>query len=123
MKILLLLLTLSFVTSAATDYDFLTENQRQEVLDAIDNTCGDTWCEADFDFEFHDIICSAKMKTCTVTMDLTDTYDEDNLETFPVSCTMTNLSKFSDILEATSPNYFELRLEFYEDISDCLAEY
>lgn len=43
-----------------------TRAQERLVLDAIDDLCGDTWCEGDYAFEFRDFSCDAKRASCTL---------------------------------------------------------
>src|SRR5689334_6137560 len=44
----------------------LTAAQAKTVLHLIDNTCGDTWCDGDFDFGFKKIVCQPTRNSCTL---------------------------------------------------------
>ena len=130
MNKLIIILTLLFSTSSFAK-DFLTESQGQTVLTSIDNICGNTWCEGDFDFSFDEVICDSKTSSCKITMDLINMdacYDDngDSIEgCIPArhtgSCTISGVSSFHDIIDAEL-DYEQLAWKFYENLTDCISD-
>lgn len=116
MKVIILFFVLILSANAA---EFLTASQKAHTLTAIDNICGDTWCEGEFDFSFDKINCDDQSKTCTVWMRLYDGYEEREAgeATFSGSCTIDKLSKKEDIYKGE-----HLVIRFYEDLTDCITD-
>ena len=50
----------------------LTAKQAKDVLTMLDDTCGDSWCEGDFDWQFQKLTCDFGKKSCTLTVLITD---------------------------------------------------
>src|SRR5262245_7582380 len=79
-------------TSNVTDDRLLTEDEEKQVLTEIDNICGDTWCEGDFDFSFNALDCRTTTSSCRFDFELIDrVYDDagDQLleeHRYPASC-------------------------------------
>lgn len=116
-----LVLLLSF-TSLASE-TFLTEEQSYEVITEIDNICGDTWCEGDFNFEFESIECSL-ISGCKLSMTLWDGYEErdDVKKTYSGSCVVAGFSNYNQMIEISENGWQQLSYDFYEAVSDCVSD-
>lgn len=115
------------VTSAAAASDnvnTLSFDQEAEVLTQIDNICGDTWCEGDFNFSFESLKCSDATNSCVFVAYLIDYswpngYDADEVKTYyPSSCVIKGFTQYSKMIEGPG----ELNWDFYEAVSDCVTE-
>ncbi|MFH1132186.1 MAG: hypothetical protein V1754_12690, partial [Pseudomonadota bacterium] len=58
-------------------HGFLTEEQAKIVLEALDDICGDTVCEGDWQYYMVDVNCSAKTGVCKLQLDMKSSYGED----------------------------------------------
>ena len=56
----------------------ISQNLLNDLAEQIDNICGDTWCEGDFDWSHSNLKCDLKKQECTIDLTL---YDEDRDET------------------------------------------
>jgi hypothetical protein len=57
----------------------LTREQASRLENEIDNICGDTWCEGDFNWSFNNFDCDFSVGHCTMDLTLIDyLYSEDN---------------------------------------------
>src|SRR5581483_2839692 len=45
----------------------LTATQQKQVRTALDNICGDTWCDGDWNWTFEKVTCKLDLGTCTWT--------------------------------------------------------
>jgi len=119
---LILCILLSFNTFAQNPQEKLEET----TLQYIDDICGDSWCEGDFDYSFSNLKCNFKKKTCE--LDFTFIYADENIDSdkaqyqfkaeFNRNCTLKNISKYKMI----SKKYQDLNQEFYEKVNDCISE-
>ncbi|CBW26641.1 hypothetical protein BMS_1819 [Halobacteriovorax marinus SJ] len=119
------LLTLTMNIHAA---EFLTSSQKNEVLTQIDNICGDTWCEGDYDYSFNEINCDSETKTCALNFDyISYTHNEDGWDVVgeqrsTVTCTIEGVSKYEDMVD-TGRRYGGLVWDFYEKVGECTDLY
>ena len=75
---ILVLAILSFLISSKENLMAYEYTDEEIALELIDNICGDTWCEGDFNFIFHEVNYIKKTKTLTVSFELiADMYDTD----------------------------------------------
>ena len=69
-----LLFTFAFILTLGSLHaqakDFLNEKQKDTTLELLNNLCGDTWCEGDFEYEFDQIDCSKRKKNCTIELNV-----------------------------------------------------
>lgn len=98
--------------AAKSDATGLTAAQARQVLELLDSTCGDTWCEGDFNWQFKKIVCTFGQKRCTLTM-LID--DREDLSVWR-SARITNVSSF-----ATLVRNGELRPGFYDKVNRAIS--
>jgi len=56
--------------------NFLSEEEEKSVARNINNICGDTFCEGEFDWQVHSVNCNAISGTCDIRFDVQSYYDE-----------------------------------------------
>ena len=122
MKTLTLIL-LALLAQNIYSAEFLTSKQAETVLREIDNICGDTWCEGEFNFSFDQFNCDDQTQSCVIEMTLFDGYEDfrEGDKTYTGSCTLTGLSSYDQMIEIRG-RYPSLVWEFYEIVSDCVTE-
>jgi hypothetical protein len=99
----------------------LTAAEAKTTLRLIDDICGDTWCDGDYDFGFRRLTCNQVAKTCTLT-----------LQVFPIegvvskeksywrSCKTSGFEGFTSLV-ATAPNgYQSLQGDYYDALTECV---
>lgn len=102
-------------------------NGRQEAtaLQAIDDICGDTWCEGDHNFRFDRLECQKgcgrSPGACRLTFHVFS-YDTD-LETGPTlvrTCRTSGFTGFDSVV-STQGSYQSLQPEYYDALSECIS--
>lgn len=121
MKQIILMLTLLIASStlfANESNELLSPKERNEVLRSIDDVCGDTWCEGDYNFKFINFSCDKIAKSCDLSFHFIKS-DEQSVETYsPVQvCHFQNITNFKQIKD----NNFSLNESFYEELTDCIT--
>ena len=72
--------SLSIASTTARSTDIFTESQKETVVKAIDNICGDTWCEGDYDFKFNQFACNKKSSECELTFQFIERSDDKTVK-------------------------------------------
>ena len=99
----------------------LTVAQAKTVLQLIDSTCGDTWCDGDFDFAFKKIVCQPARNSCTLTTLVTyPAFSDQTPSYYWRSCRMIGVSHFADLVDTSANGYQTLTAGFYDDLSVCI---
>ncbi len=101
----------------------LSATQAQALLTEIDNICGDTWCEGDFNFSFNSLVCDFTKGECTLDYEFIDYYFDANWDITgevrtPASCTFE-----ANSLEHISENRtwgLSYSDYLYETVTDCI---
>jgi hypothetical protein len=100
----------------------LSAAQAKTTLRLIDNICGDTWCDGDYDFGFRRLTCSKAAHTCTLT-----------LQAFPVdgvtssqrsywrSCKTPGFTGFASLVSTAPNGYQSLTDDYYDVLSECIS--
>jgi hypothetical protein len=105
----------------------LTQPQAENatILKAIDNICGDTWCEGDYSFRFNKVILDATKNSTQVLFTMSINYPIEidssaiiTKQTFDVSCHVAGYSSFATIME----NNDQLNWDFYTSLTDCIQK-
>ena len=108
--------------SEALAVNALSAAQTKTVLRLIDNICGDTWCDGDYDFGFRRLTCSHAGQTCTLT-----------LQAFPIegvsatqksywrSCKTPGFTGFSSLVSTAPGGYQSLTDGYYDVLSECIS--
>jgi hypothetical protein len=102
------------------DRTTLTSAQQRTVLQQIDNICGDTWCEGEFNFRFTRMACDFGARRCTLSATLLP-YDNSG-KTYPRACRITGLSSYRSMITGTSSNP-RLVDAFYNKVNDCVTRW
>lgn len=98
----------------------------ETVRKAIDNICGDTWCEGDFRFVFTDVVFDTKANNFTVNFVMTPYLDDETVlddadvsavvkPGSAVSCTVKGFSDSSVIVKG-----YNLDDKVYDSLSKCV---
>jgi hypothetical protein len=105
-----------------------TPNEQTEkagILQAIDNICGDTWCEGDFVFRFDKVTLDTENNRTHVffNMSYPDFIELDSQATivnqsYDVSCVVPGYSTYTGIME----NEYQLNWDFYLSLTDCIQK-
>lgn len=108
--------------SAALTRSALTQAQSKTVLKLIDNICGDTWCDGDYDFGFRKLTCTRAAHSCTLTLQV---FPREGVPTtapsYWRSCKTTGFRGFASLV-ATGPNgYQSLQQDYYAALTECIA--
>lgn len=124
---LILILTAFITVSNASATEFLTSSQESNVLEAIDNICGDTWCEGDFDYSFDKINCSVEDKSCELSFVYIykvwneEINEEVTLGTAPMKCTLSGIASYEDMIDIER-QWLDLSYDFYEKVTECVTD-
>lgn len=143
MKFLITALTLFSLSSYASAE--LTKSQLSQAAEDLDNICGDTWCEGDFNWSVDELRCDLAKGTCTVDLTLKDTvawddeeipsefnqftqmenfdWDNDTYEkvlTYSSSCTLIDMNSVEDVLSFDGYEVYSQKL--YESVGECTLE-
>lgn len=115
------LISVSLLTASAFATERLfSARQEKKVLQAIDNVCGDTWCEGDYNFQFNTFICDKKTNSCELNFQFIVTNDDGENEKFSPEqvCRFENISEFSQLMDGK----WSLNDDFYQDVTECITE-
>jgi hypothetical protein len=98
----------------------LTVAQRKQVLFQLNQICGDTWCDGDWEFDFKKIVCKLDLGTCTWTALITPSVPVPKpVPVYWRSCKVSGVHAFSDLV-TTSGTYQSLNQSYYEASTDCV---
>jgi len=113
-KILVLLVSLKCLSVYSYGHDELVT-----ALRVINNTCADTWCEGEFDFEFHSISTNDVQKNAVVELSLMTKWKGGQL-TYKTHCDIDNIERGTDIYSSTTYGY-KLKEEFFNALNLCIS--
>jgi len=127
-QIILCLLVLMSTFAFAESDRILTQQEEQDVLSAIDNICGDTWCEGDFDFSFNKLECLKSTESCLFEWEFIDReYLDEDYETyketrFPAQCVIKDIKEKDQIAKISYRNVLTYTDDLYDAVSDCIDQ-
>jgi hypothetical protein len=117
-----LILGLGISTGLQASADDLCRREEKKILFAIDQICGDTWCEGDYNFQFRKIRCNFTMGTCALEF-RTAPWKSGNDEEYDWSkskvCVIRNVNSMDQLISTDRPTA-ELRNDPYEQITACI---
>ena len=116
MKFIISIITVSFFMNLSYAQ---FQSKDDLALELIDNICGDTWCEGDFNFEFNNLEINKKDKSAVVNFEMIDEW-YDTEKRFPTFCIIPNITSFKDIIDFNSNKKY-LTDYFYETLSECIS--
>ena len=99
----------------------LTLKEVQTSLKLIDDICGDTWCEGDYDFRFRYLYCSRDAESCTLALQMgaRETAPTDPRWPWYV-CRTTGFFGFESLVTTSSGGQQRLTPTYYEALSACI---
>lgn len=100
----------------------LSPAQEKLVLKLVDDICGDTWCEGDFNFFFAKMKCSFAAKSCTITMKIIEREDGTGATPRELwrSCKMRGVAGFTSMVDTAPNGYQSLDPAFYDKLTTCV---
>jgi hypothetical protein len=113
--------TLAFASAAEardparSPAEFLTPAQKAQVLRAIDNICGDTWCEGDYNFRFQHIFCSLRAQSCRVVFQMFPHGEPRKAR--GAACDLKGVRAFAHLLRPSG----ELQDRIYNQLTSCIG--
>ncbi|HLE11187.1 MAG: hypothetical protein A2504_12545 [Bdellovibrionales bacterium RIFOXYD12_FULL_39_22] len=133
-RLFLALVCIIFFSSIvyASDYrDILASAEKGQLLQEIDNICGDTWCEGDFDYEFYSINCVRSEGICYFDFAyLWRVYDGSSVEgkvtKLPKRCVLNGFFSKNDLIKLENiggSQYLTYTDKVYEAISGCIDSF
>jgi hypothetical protein len=116
--LLIVLVLASVITFPIYSTELITKDQRQLVLEIIDNTCADSWCEGDFNFEFLEFSCNRINTLCDLKFYFINTDNDREIKSQIQLCHFDNITKLEQILD----NNQRLNDNFYELLDTCISD-
>ncbi len=115
---------IALLSSLAVFGQDISRQLEDDALQALDNICGDTWCEGDFDFSFQSLECDLSKQTCELSFSYIEwgetSGDEwEIVKEIPAKCTLEGITSAS-MLE--SRNYGMPQDDLYWKVGDCIDE-
>lgn len=98
----------------------LSRAEAAAVLDAIDDICGDTWCEGDHDFRFRKIVCNQRTSTCSLFFLM---FPFETTPTFASwrTCKTGDYLGFTSLVETDASGVVALTPRYYDALTTCIA--
>ncbi len=124
MKVLIVLIILVMQQSA---FAFLTSDQQIQVVQQLNDICGDAWCESSVDFVFQKIGCSSEHSDCVLQFTTQGNFSPDQ----PIEngqCLLTQIQSHEQLFDyinsvhSKTPLSF-LKSSFIDQVSRCLSDY
>ncbi|MFG1481992.1 hypothetical protein ABMA79_02775 [Halobacteriovorax sp. HFRX-2_2] len=104
----------------------LTAQEESRVVTEIDNICGDTWCEGDFNFRFDTFKCNAETNSCVLDFVILDEVwgDDDSYSAteYEATCEIKGYTKYDQMIEVSRNGWPRLNNDFYFAVTDCVTE-
>ncbi len=113
---------IGLVLGSTVHADDLSRRSEKRVLFAIDQICGDTWCEGDFNFRFERIRCNFTLGSCALefrTAPWKTGMDQEYRWGETKVCAIRNVGSLSDLISTERANA-ELKQDPYEQITTCI---
>ena len=135
MKTCIIIFLLIIQSSIFAQENYILNNyERGELLKEIDNICGDTWCEGDFDFSFNDLKCLESTGLCNFKFEYIHTEWGNEYETsdpifkirIPKVCILEDFKSKDDLITSKKNYYISTPISFtdklYDAVSDCIDQ-
>lgn len=115
----------------------ITKQDTARALRAIDDQCGDTWCEGDYSFQFKKLLCFQDSTSCKLYFNMSYENQEKGNEvtdpktgavyqiaseaySYQVACRINNIRELSDLLTGEGPHK-RLNRRVYSSLTDCIS--
>jgi len=109
-------------TTEALTVNALTKAEAKTALRLIDDICGDTWCDGDYDFGFRRIVCSTASASCTLTL---QAFPRDGVESahrsYWRSCKTHDFQGFDSLVDTAPNGYQSLNQDYYDALTECMG--
>ena len=96
------------------------QSKNELALELIDNICGDTWCEGDFNFEFSQFELDTIKAEAKVSFKLISEWGKEP-KFYITYCIVKNIHFIGDVI-GTYRGRPELNNNFYEELSLCISD-
>jgi hypothetical protein len=101
------------------DANDLPTAQEKAARFQLDQICGDTWCDGDYDFSFKKVVCHFGKGSCTVTMLIHPYTEQKPVPVYWRSCKVGGLHAFEDLVDTAPSGYQSIDQDFYDAMTDC----
>jgi hypothetical protein len=118
-KILFTSLFLTIIFQSFANEEKFSNYENQLILQAVDNACGDSWCEGPYMYEFLQFNCLIEKNICQINFRAT----EDQQSFLEGSCELSPAYKSLDDFIDNEIEGVWPTLKFYDFISECLSEW
>lgn len=100
----------------------LTQKQQKTTLKLVDDICGDSWCEGDYNFGFRLISCAKSAHTCTLTLQIFPREGAPGSEkkSYWRSCKTSGFTSFASLVTTASNGYQSLNDDYYDALTECV---
>jgi hypothetical protein len=99
----------------------LSADQAQLVLNILDDHCGDSWCEGEYDIHFKKIVCHFdERQSCTLTMTFEGYSGSGPGPFYWRSCKMPGLSDFEALVQTFDNGFQDATDGLITDVNDCV---
>ena len=99
----------------------LTQKQQKTALKLIDDICGDTWCDGDYNFGFRLISCAKAAHTCTLTLQV---FPREGVpasqKSYWRSCKTSGFTGFASLVSTATNGYQSLDQDYYDALTECV---
>ena len=100
----------------------LTAVQAKTTLKLIDDICGDTWCDGDYDFGFRRLTCAKAAHTCTLTLQVFPREGvTSRAPSYWRSCKTSAFSGFKSLVSTAPSGYQSLQSDYYDALTECIS--
>ncbi len=120
-------ISLFFLTGAAAASAAVSDGDR--IMKAIDDICGDSWCEGAFDFRFQQVVLKPEKNETQIMFRMSQQYPvrldwkdgqgfkaQINQRFYDVSCLLPGYSTYESIMQSD----YALRWEVYTTLTQCI---
>ena len=100
----------------------LTAAESKTALRLIDDICGDTWCDGDYDFGFHRLTCAKAAHTCTLTLQVFPRQGvPSSAHSYWRSCKTSGFAGFGSLVSTAASGYQSLQSDYYDALTECVS--
>ncbi|HWU43883.1 MAG TPA: hypothetical protein VN132_10605 [Bdellovibrio sp.] len=121
-----LILISSLFLGLAAQASFVSVQQQNKLLQVLDEACGDSWCEGNYDINFKAISCTDS--ACSVKMNLELGIDEETFKQSPspkffsAILYLTKTPAFVSLLSSDSFKHNQLTSEFFAEVDAAMTD-
>jgi hypothetical protein len=108
-----------FFTYVSLPAEFFTKEERDLIINVIDNTCADSWCEGDYEYEFTKITCSKISYSCDLSFHFLFDQGDSFLRSEIKTCRIYNIKNINHVIDQNQ----RLVITFYEQLDKCLSSF